>query len=510
MSLQISLLHTEDDKTALGIRCLSAALKKAGHTTQLLFLGTPKIAYERKTLEKIAAQVGTSDLIGLSCFSKGSAKAKQLAEYLKPLKKPIIWGGLHATLNPKECVSSADVVCMGEGEGFILELAEKFEKGEDWKNIANAAYLGNGNYVQADLRPAIENLDDLPLMDFNKENEFYLKDGTLTQELPISELFEAITFTGSRGCHFFCNYCSNAQIKKIYEGKGRYVRKMSVSKFVDHAESLKKRFPEARRFFFADEDFLARSVEEFREFADLFKRRVGLPFWCMGSPPQMTQEKMDLLVKAGLYRIDFGVESGSERTKKEVFNRPISNEIVLRAARIVNTYPSIIVYYFIIIGNPYEENEDLVQTINLVMKIPPPFFLRTYNLVFFPGTILFNMAVRDGIITGKSDTGFEMNILAGLIFEGHSWKLKNLYLNGILFLMCSRIRAHSFWWIPRFVLPLLIHPSVIKFNERHKFPIKVLIQFKRFYMAVRNKAGMIKALVKNFSSIVRHLLAHRT
>ena len=85
-----------------------------------------------------------------------------------------------------------------------------------------------------------------------------------------------------------------------------------------------------------------------------------------------------------------GVESGSDDTKRLVFNRPVDNEAVMKAAAAIRKNPRIIAYYFFIIGNPYEERRDLLGTIGLLKRLPPPFFLRAYNLIFIPGTPSFS------------------------------------------------------------------------------------------------------------------------
>jgi hypothetical protein len=40
------------------------------------------------------------DLIGISRLSRGSEKAKQVLQHLRPLRKPTVRGGVHATLAP--------------------------------------------------------------------------------------------------------------------------------------------------------------------------------------------------------------------------------------------------------------------------------------------------------------------------------------------------------------------------------------------------------------------------
>jgi len=307
-----------------------------------------------------------------------------------------------------------------------------------------------------------------------------------------------VLFSGSRGCLYNCHYCSNSQLRAIYKGKGRYARKMSVGKFIEAAAECRRLFPKAKSIYFTDEDFFARPVEEVCEFAEIYPARVGLPFECMASPLQVTEEKMDLMVKAGMWRIDVGVESGSDRVKREVFNRPATNEAVLRAAKIINSYRQVVPYYFFIIGNPYEERADLLETIRFVGEMPPPFFLRAYSLVFIPGTKLFEAARRDGIITGLEDSGYEIDFLGGLDHKGPSWKSKNLYLNSLLALMAGRFTRSWLGFLPRRLVPALTKARVVNFCDKHPSIGKTIINLSNIGLSVRHRGlYLISKVIKN-------------
>jgi anaerobic magnesium-protoporphyrin IX monomethyl ester cyclase len=54
--------------------------------------------------------------------------------------------------------------------------------------------------------------------------------------------------------------------------------------------------------------------------------------------------------------------------------------------------------YDIIIDNPYETMEDLQETIKLLLRIPPPFQVQPFSLVFIPGTDLYSKALHDRLI----------------------------------------------------------------------------------------------------------------
>jgi radical SAM superfamily enzyme YgiQ (UPF0313 family) len=485
--MKIALIYVEADPWALGPRTISAVLKKAGNDTRLILMGTEQDHFPQSVLEKAKKLCTDVDLIGISSFSRGSEKAKELIHFLKSLSKLIVWGGVHATLYPEECAKAADLVCRGEGEHFMLELAERIDRGRDWRDIANGAYVHDGKMVINDLRPLIDDLDELPLPDYSRADEYLLSDRGFRRVEVAPGPGEPIMFTGSRGCAFHCNYCSNAKLKKLFSGAGPYVRKMSIKKYVEQAAALRDLQPKAGYFYLVDEDLMARTVEELREFAEKFPEKVGLPFECMASPPMVSEEKMELLVKAGLWRIDVGVESGSERTKKEVFDRPISNSAVIKAATTINRYPQVVPYYFLIIGNPYEERQDLLDTISLIRHLPTPFHLRTYNLVFLPGSLLYDLAKKDGIINGKKDSGFEIDFLAGLEYRGQSWKRKELYLNGLLFLMSGRNTTWRSGLVPRGLLAFLLMPKLVKFNSAYPALIKAMIRSQLLATRIRRQ-----------------------
>jgi hypothetical protein len=212
----------------------------------------------------------------------------------------------------------------------------------------------------------------------------------------------------------------------------------------------------------------------------------------MANPLQITDQKMFLMVKAGMWRIDIGAESGSDNTKRQIFNRPANNKSIINAGSIINNYPGIVVYYFFIIGNPYEQGEDLLQTINLLRNLPSPFFIRSYNLVFIPGTHLFNRACLEGIILGIDDSGFEIDFLAGFDPKGYKWKERNLYLNSVISLMTGKSTQFRIGLLPKKVIPVLVASHIIRFCDRYIIIGKALTSLGKTSLRIR-RAGLILA-----------------
>lgn len=66
-----------------------------------------------------------------------------------------------------------------------------------------------------------------------------------------------------------------------------------------------------------------------------------------------------------------GLQSGSERTSQDVLLRRVSNEKFLEAARLIKHY-DISGYYDVILDNPFKTDADLIETINVLKKLPRP------------------------------------------------------------------------------------------------------------------------------------------
>ncbi len=490
--MHITLLSTESDAWAFGLRSISAVLKKAGHHTRLIFMGTAERRFTQRDLDALASLTRHTDIVGVSCLARSSEKAKQVVEHLHLQKKFVVWGGIHASLNPEECVDYADIVCRGEGEGMMLDLAERMEQGRTWKDIENIAYKESGCIQRNKLRSPIPNLDELPIPDFSFADEYRYGGEGVSQVSTLPEVETGpLIFNSSRGCAFHCTYCCNAKIKNLYPRKDHYVRRMSVAKLVEHTQSLRKTFPTARSLYFIDEDFAARPVGELLQFAEEYPQKIGLPFECMAYPARATREKMDLLVKAGLYRINVGIESGSEHTKKEIFDRHVSNKVVKQAAEVISSYRQVVPKYFFIIGNPFEEREDLLATAKLIASLPTRSIIQTYNLVFFPGSYLYERAERANLIQGKHDSGYELDFLGGLDYSGYAWKKKNLYLNGLIYLMEGVCTNVSVGGLPRFMIDPLLQPPLMGWLENHPVAIRTAITVRLSFSRQRSFARFL-------------------
>lgn len=94
------------------------------------------------------------------------------------------------------------------------------------------------------------------------------------------------------------------------------------------------------------------------------------------------------------------------------------NSSVRKASEILARHPQIVRAYCLIVGNPFEEREDVLETVRLISDLPQPFFVQPFNLIFFPGSVFYARAVEAGLISGKGDSRYDLHYRGGLRLRG--------------------------------------------------------------------------------------------
>jgi radical SAM superfamily enzyme YgiQ (UPF0313 family) len=486
---KITLISTES--IALnGLRTISSYLQKNLFDVTLISLATFNDSFSTETLEDVRRLSEGSLLICLSCMSITSKKSIQVIKYLKLAGIPIAWGGIHATLNPKECIKHADIVCVGEGEEAVLELATALKNGKRITNIKNLWVNHGGKVYKNKLRPLIKNINTLPFPDYNFESQYVLVTNRVEkmQEkyltygehnpsnnlLIITECF--ITAHTTRGCPYSCEFCCNRDLQSIYKNKGTFVRQRSVRNVIQELSVLKRKFPRLKFLWFTDDDFFLRSPRNISLFSKLYKEEVNIPFMCYVNPSTFSEEKLKLLLDCGLYIVEIGIQTGSIGFNQKINNRTYENNLIFNIGGICKKYlprmfPPV---YQVMYTNPLETEDDTLKTVLLLRSLPRPFFLKTFNTVFFPGNAMYRKAKL--LLDGELDVDrlFYVNYYDYL---SHSTlkKRKNLYPDLILHYMSGFNGQYRSGIIPNFVFGFLLSEKVVSFNKKSDFIIGSLL-----------------------------------
>lgn len=415
---EITFISPYEDITAYSVRLLSSVLREKGYPTRIVF--APSVLEEggsgQESLEKLAAEIrrvaAGSSLIGFSFFSCHLPFVAALSrEVKKRMSTPVIWGGKHITAQPEDAAGYADLVCIGEGEISLTALLLAIEKGEEAASVAGIWPVRGEGVTKGPPSPLVQDLDSLPLPDFSMEGHYVWDSRTLV-ELDTALMEEQIRKScrdkalyyqtmASRGCSYSCSYCYH--FKDLYAGQ-RYLRNRGHAKVIGEIRSMLEKFPFFEEVCLSDDNFFSLGEEQIREFAALYRKEIGKPLRCLAYPHEISRRKLEILTEAGLREIQVGIQTGSKRTLK-LYRRGPSPERVLEAVTILNEFKDTLMpYYDFIIDNPYEEREDVLETLRLITRFPRPYHLNVFSLTFFPGTELHGKALRDGRITDSTKT----------------------------------------------------------------------------------------------------------
>jgi len=386
----------------LGIQYLSSFLKDHGHTTSLLLdpglfsagaiiinnsLLARFLDIDDKIVEKAIA--AKPDLIAFSCVTGTYRWSLNLAKKIRQRSNiPIVFGGIHVTSIPEEVMQHdfIDFAVRGEGEHAMLELLESLNHNSNVSlgNIKNLVYRKDGKVHYNPLRDYIKNLDNLPFPD---KSLFYDK---------IKIWSENYVILTSRGCPFACTYCCNNIYHTLYQNQN-HVRRRSPENVIAELKLAKEKW-NPRLITFTD-DVFANSLPWLEKFIPLYKKEIGLPFNCLTHPAILTRRTAELLKSGGCWMITIGIQSGSERVRRDIYNRLETNARIEKTIQYARDAGIKLISVDAILGCPTETKDDLEKSFDLYKQIQPDRII-TFWLTYYPNTTILKFAEDAGVLTG--------------------------------------------------------------------------------------------------------------
>lgn len=405
MVMKIKLVTFEDGLVSIGFRRVSSYVKLFYQDVETFFYNVEgNMAFikniffsnrnNRRTLNPdFIKRVAYSDVVGISCMSKYGNLASEFIEKIRLINPScyIVWGGVHAIMNPMHCIQYADAVCIGEGEKCLVELLDNFNS-KNKENIEGFWFRNGEIILKNSFRPVLsaQELSSMPFQDHS--NDVIYVDGfnmaRLDSKIYLKVQGSKYTTMWSIGCPFRCSYCGNSRFlandknyaKLRYPGPEFIIKE--IKKILEENEYIS--FVE-----FQDDNFFLIKEKDIIKFAELYKQYINVPFYIPGFYPGTVKNEsiLDLLIDAGLVKVRMGIQSGSEKIL-EFFKRKTSRESIINSANIlISRYPRISPPFFdIIMDVPFEDENDIQETLSLLRALKRPFFLYIYSLRLIPGT----------------------------------------------------------------------------------------------------------------------------
>lgn len=337
------------------------------------------------------------DLLGFTVVEDTWPQARTLIESVRDYPAPVIVGGVFPTLAPEVPIAHPDVdmICVGEGEYAIIELATHLMDRRDHSTIQNLWVKKDNQVVRNAMRPPIA-MDEVPFGDFDlfEEERFYRPmQGKVMRMAPIET---------DRGCPYKCRFCEAPSLVGLYrETTGYYYfRRKSWSKVKEEVDLYIQKY-NVNYIYFNAETFLAMNDREFDEFIKMYEN-VRLPFWMQTRIETITEHRVRSLERVNCNRISFGLEHGNEEFRRKIVGKSFTNKQMIDVFKLMDN-SSIPITLNNILGFPGETRELVFDTIELNRQLGTD-SVNAYIFTPYRGTSMYNDAASKGYIDPDAET----------------------------------------------------------------------------------------------------------
>lgn len=406
--MKIVLINLSSTMSSDGSRLISALLKKSGYSVTNVFLARSNpFNYDESELVLLGPILEKTQLVLIGVYSSYVLRAIQITKYIKAAfpEIKIVWGGPHCIAAPEMALGFADGVCFSEGDEAVVDFVNKMAGEQDYTDTPNMAFRKGDKIIINRVLPPFKDLDSLPYYDYDFDDAYLLDKqlvpldrGILKKKFAYYPFYEpTFYFLSSRGCPNKCTYCNNSRYVSVF-GKNA-MRFHSVDRMINELEVSLAKLDFFKYVLIADDDFFMRPLDQIENFSNQYKERIGIPFGVAVSPNTYNAKKMKPLVDAGLRFIQMGVQTGSQRVLDHVFHRNTNAEKTRSVIRVLTEFKksdNIDLLLDFIIDNPYETRDDVFLTYESLLELPLHVITNIFYLTFFPGTPLYEKAVRDG------------------------------------------------------------------------------------------------------------------
>lgn len=357
-----------------GLSMVAAYLAAAGQKVKVIDEYVNEV--DRDLLTATLSGLDKPYLFGLSCLTTNISRAHYLAGEIKAWfpGSMVILGGIHPSVLPAESLHTGvvDIVVRGEAELTMSELYSCLKQGRDFSHIQGISYLCDGSVRHNGEAPIIADINILP--DF----PYHLYD---------VKKYDLGFILSSRGCPYNCIFCSQQSVA------GRKYRYLKTETVINNLDLLINKYG-AQFIDFFDDNLLVNKQRVHDLCAGIRKHnlhtRGAFTFQTRGD--NVTRELLREMKSSGFRSVTFGFETGSERLM-QLINKGETVRDNIQAVHMAKELGFRTQASFIL-GLPTETRAERMQAYRLAVDLDID-YVKFNNAVPYPGTELYNIAVRE-------------------------------------------------------------------------------------------------------------------
>jgi len=322
------------------------------------------------------------DILVLSITTPSLAldvRAAQIAKEINPAILTIAKGAHFNTLDVDALkrYPALDAVLRGEYEITCREIGE----GRPLSDIAGVTWrAADGVINQNPTRPFCDNLDTLPFPARHLvHNELYIRPDTSEPQT---------TLVTNRGCPYNCIFCLSSQVA------GRKNRVRSHENIIAEIEECITKFG-IYNFLFRSDLFTADKEWVIELCEKIIARRLHVSWVCNSRVDTIDAGMLSVMRRAGCWLIAYGVESADQETL-DLMNKQVKREDAVDALRLTRQAGIKSSIYFLF-GLPWDSESVFETNLEFAKELAPD-FIEIFYVYPFPGTPLYEMAVKDGLL----------------------------------------------------------------------------------------------------------------
>jgi radical SAM superfamily enzyme YgiQ (UPF0313 family) len=371
----------------LGIGHLASALEAAGIPVEIIDMNL-----DADTLEDQIRRLNPR-CIGLSMRNIDDIRIENTAFFAPTLagicrrirdvtSVPLILGGSGYSLFPEKLLDAcqADFGVWGEGESSLALLIASLDSDLDYTQIPGLVYRRDGTIIVNPRTP----LDPPRILGATRSQrlaDFYISHSSM------------LNIQTQRGCAFGCCYCTYPVIE------GTRFRRREAGAVCDEFEAVAAA---GSRYLFIVDSVFNTSIEHVTAICEeILRRGIQIQWGCFLRPRGCTHELLALMARAGLKHIEFGTDSLCDSVL-EAYAKGFTFADVVHAsdcARAAKVYFA----HFLIMGGPGETEATMKEAFENSKRITRTVFFPFIGMRIYPGTPLFEIALRENVITAHTD-----------------------------------------------------------------------------------------------------------